>query len=323
MDHIKCASFELPFKEDEQFGNVMILDMLKYLEDEDILHKAEDTFFWNSDTYPAENVSLRSAIPENVVIINTTDGKNEVIGEVDKGSAPYLVFEGAIYIHLGNQYEVERLDYAGGKAYVKEAKVNYYTDAIAKTDLEVLTVDKSASLDNYKKYYCNVSIKTVVPKFKKIKFFSHENIGYGEIDLPETEIQTYAAALVFKNEFLSSFVDVERFSEVMLGIANLLRNISPLHIICDYHDIRTVEQKKSPFFELPCIFLYDIYPGGIGLSDKLFDKIETILKEILNVVKECECGSGCPSCIGPAEEFEKETKWNIIKILKKLGSPPD
>ncbi len=101
-------------------------------------------------------------------------------------------------------------------------------------------------------------------------------------------------------------------------MANLLRNISPLHIICDYNDIRTVEQKKSPFFESPTIFIYDIYPGGIGLSEKLFQNIEMILKEILSVVKECECKAGCPSCIGPAEEFARETKWNIIKLLNLL-----
>ena len=318
MDHIKCAAFELPFKETEKFGSVVVTEMLDYLEEEDVLHKAEDTYYWNSDSYPAENVSLRSAMPENVVIINTTESKNEVIGEVDKDSAPYLVFEGAIYIHLGSQYKVERLDYEDGKAYVKEVKVNYYTDAIAKTDLEVLKVDNSMSCDNYKKHYCNVSIKTIVPKYKKIKFFSHENIGYGEISLPETEMQTYAAALVIKEEFLQSIVDMERFSEVLLGVANLLRNISPLHIICDYNDIHTVEQKKSPFFESPTIFIYDIYPGGIGLSEKLFRNIEVILKEILSVVKECECKAGCPSCIGPSEEFVKETKWNIIKLLNLL-----
>ena len=255
MDHIKCASFELPFQEDERFGNVVVRDMLKYLEDEDILHKAEKTYYWNSDSYPAENVSLRSAIPENVIIINTTEAKNEVIGEVDKDSAPYLVFEGAIYIHLGSQFKVKELDYQDGKAYVEEVKVNYYTDAITKTELEVLNIDKSISLDNYKKHYCNVSIKTIVPKFKKIKFFTHENIGYGEIDLPETEMQTYAAAIVFKDEFLSSVVEIERFSEVLMGIADLLRNIAPLHIICDYHDIRTVEQKKSTFFHSPTIFI--------------------------------------------------------------------
>ncbi len=318
MDHIKCASFELPFKENEKFGNVVVNEMMNYLEEEDVLHKSEVTYYWNSDSYPAENVSLRSAIPENVVIINTTESKNEVIGEVDKGSAPYLVFEGAIYLHLGNQYEVEKLNYEEGKAYVKEVKANYYTDAITKTDLEVLKVDNSTSCDNYRKHYCNVSIKTVVTKYKKIKFLSHENIGYGEINLPETEMQTYAAALVIKEEFLRSIVEMERFSEVLLGVANLLRNISPLHVICDYNDIRAVEQKKSPFFESPTIFIYDIYPGGIGLSEKLFQNIEMILKEILSVVKECDCKAGCPSCIGPAEEFAKETKWNIIKLLNLL-----
>jgi len=318
MDHIKCASFELPFKEKEFFGKNIVNEMLDYLEDETVLHKAEDTYYWNSDSYPAENVSLRSAIAENVVIINTTDGKNEVVGEVDKESALFLVFEGAIYIHLGNQYKVEKLDYKDGKAYVKEVKVNYYTDAITKTDLEVLKVDRSESFRNYRKHYCNVSIKTMVTKYKKIKFLSHENIGYGEISLPQIEMQTYAAALVINEEFLNSFIKMEHFSEVLLGIGNLMRNIAPLHIICDYSDIRTVEEKKSHFFESPVLFIYDIYPGGIGLSEKLFNNIEMIIKEILKVVRECECTGGCPSCIGPSEEFTKETKWNIIKLLSQI-----
>ncbi|MBU1077938.1 MAG: DEAD/DEAH box helicase, partial [Spirochaetes bacterium] len=249
MDQIKCAAFELPFKEDERFGRVIVKDMLDYLQEEDIVHKADDTYYWNSDSYPAESVSLRSAMTDNVVIINTTEGKNEVIGEVDKESAPFLVFEGAIYIHLGAQYKVEKLDYEQGKAYVQEAKVNYYTDAIPKTDIEVLSVDQSLPGIDYKKNYCSVSIKTVVPKYKKIKFLSHENIGFGDINLPQTEIQTYAAAIVMKEEFLRSIIEVERFSEVLLGVASLLRNIVPLHVICDYNDIRTLGQKKSVFFE--------------------------------------------------------------------------
>ncbi len=318
IDQIKCAAFELPFKKNERFGSMVVNDMLDYLQEEEVIHKAEDTYYWNSDSYPAESVSLRSAMADNVVIINTTAEKNEVIGEVDRESAPFLVFEGAIYIHLGNQYKVEKLDYQQGKAYVQEVKVNYYTDAITKTDIEVLNVDSSDSCGKYKKHYCSVSIKTVIPKFKKIKFLTHENIGYGEINLPQTEIQTYAAALVIQEEFLNTIIEIEKFSEVLLGVSNLIRNIAPLHIICDYNDIRTVEQKKSLFFHEPTIFIYDIYPGGIGLSEKLFSKIKDILKEILNVVSLCECKFGCPSCIGPADEFSEKTKWNIIKLLNLL-----
>ncbi|MDD5067789.1 MAG: DEAD/DEAH box helicase [bacterium] len=319
MDHIKCAAFELPFRENERFGNSVVNDIMDYLEKQDIVHKAEETFYWNSDSYPAESVSLRSAMTENVVIINTTDNKNEVIGEVDRASAPFLLFEEAVYIHLAGQFKVEKLDLESGKAYVKEVSVNYYTDAIAKSDIAVLKIDKTVDAVPYRKHYCSVSIKTVVPKYKKIRFLNHENIGYGDIHLPQTEMQTYASALELREEFLKEKVEnPERFSEVLMGMANLIRNISPLHIICDYSDIRTVEQRKSDFFNNPVIFVYDAYPGGVGLSEKLYQNMEFLLKEILKIVSTCECRYGCPSCIGPADEFSKETKGNVIRLLQAL-----
>lgn len=318
MDHIKCAQFELPFKTNEYFGNIVVNDILDYLVGEDIVHKSEDTYYWNSSSYPAESVSLRSANTGNVVIVDTTENEN-IIGEVDKGSAPFIVFEEAIYIHSGTQYKVEKLDFENGKAYVKEVKVNYYTDAIAKSDIEVLNIDKRIEGTNYQKVYASVSIKTIVPKYKKIKFLTHENIGFGDIDLPETEIQTYAAAIIFNEEDLKNNINIEKLSEILMGIANLIRNLAPLHIICDYNDIRTSEQKKSPFFNNPTIYVYDVYPGGIGLSEKLFDKIEFLFKEIGKIVNECECKYGCPSCIGPSEEFARETKWNVIKLLSLIN----
>ncbi len=319
MDQIKCAAFELPFQKNERFGHVVVNDILDYLSEKEIVHEADNTYYWNSDSYPAETVSLRSALNENVIIINTTDNKNEVIGEMDKGSAPFMLFEEAIYIHLGNQYKVEKLDLDSGKAYVKEASVNYYTDAITKSDIEVLNVDQQEDNEKYRKHYCSVSIKTVVPKFKKIKFLDHENIGYGEIHLPQTEIQTYAMALMFKEETLKNYLNLEKLSEILLGLGNLIRNIEPLYIICDYQDIRTVEQKKSIFYNAPVIFVYDIYPGGIGLSEKLYQEIELLLKEVLKIVSTCECKFGCPSCIGPTQEFSNETKGNVIKLLQSLG----
>lgn len=318
MDHIKCAAFELPFREKERFGPSAISDMLDYLEQERVVHKSGDTWYWNADSYPAESVSLRSAMTDNVVIVNTTDNRDTVIGEVDRASAPYLLFEEAIYIHLGNQYKVEKLDLESGKAYVKEVSVNYYTDAIAKSDIEVLKVDKTGDMGRARKHYLSVSIKTVVPKFKKIKFINHENIGYGDIHLPQTEMQTYAIALEFREEMMGNVCGTERLSEILMGIANLLRNIAPLYIICDFSDIRTSEQRKSDFFNNPALFVYDAYPGGVGLSEKLYGSLDLLLREILKAVSQCECRYGCPSCIGPADEFAKETKGNVIKALQSL-----
>ena len=188
MSHLKCAAFELPFTSDEKFGTDATQQLLQYLRDERVLRETDGKYYWMQDVYPADEISLRNANPNNVVIVNTSDN-NRIIGEVDLFSAPLLVHKDAIYIHESQQYQVDELDWEGKKAFVSATDSDYYTDAIAKTDLKVLDILENRE-GTYHTFFGEVAVITVATAFKKVKFFTHENVGMGKIYLPEMEMHS-------------------------------------------------------------------------------------------------------------------------------------
>jgi len=314
-DHIKCAAFELPFTEGAPFGKKNISEILEYLERKDVLHREEEKYYWTESSYPAENISLRTAESGNFVIINTTKNKDEVIGEMDRTSVPYFLFEGAIYIHGSAQFKVARLDYEGRKAYVEEAEVNYYTDAIAKTDIKPLDVFKESKRGKTSRIYGEILVRTIVPKFKKIKFDTHENIGYGDINLPEEQMHTHSASFLFDDDFFGDMQVTER-QETLLSLSYLLENIAPLYLLCDIRDIRCYSNIKDTNYEKSALFLYDRYPGGIGLAEKIYDIYTDVFKSALDLVAKCPCPEGCPSCIGP--HSRSGIKAKVLSCLRNM-----
>ncbi|GKU79344.1 DEAD/DEAH box helicase [Paenibacillus sp. L3-i20] len=167
IDHVKCAAYELPFRQGDTFGSESLEDMMEFLVDEKVLHKAGGRWFWMEQSFPAHNISLRSAAQENFVIIDMTND-NRVLGEVDRFSAPTLIHEEAIYIHEGVQYQVEKLDYPEKKAYVREVDVDYYTDANVAVELKVLHVDKEKEAGELIRQYGEVTLNAKATIFKKI-----------------------------------------------------------------------------------------------------------------------------------------------------------
>ncbi len=309
--HLKCAAFELPFHKDEVMGVETTAEILDYLQSRGVLRYSADRWHWSSEIYPATEVSLRSASPDNFVILNTSNG-NRVIGEVDYFSAPMLLHPEAIYIHLGNQYQVQELDWEGKKAYVKEDKVDYYTDAETKADLKVIEVNQSSEPISWGE----VSITNVTVLFKKIKFETHENVGSGKLAMPEIEMHTTS----FWQEFPEEIGEELGFGRANLGaslrgMANVLQIIAPIYLMCDARDLRAVSQVKSTFSEKPTIYIYETVPGGVGYAQKLFRVAPEILAAAKGLVHDCHCESGCPSCVGPAIEVGKEGKANVLKLL--------
>ena len=188
--HIMCAAFELPFEDGEVFGPNTLPELLKYMEEAKLLRHVQNRWYWMSEQFPANAISLRTSTNENFVIIDISDPKHSVIGETDWFSAPMLLHEEAIYIHEGNQYQVEKLDYTEKKAYVRRVDVDYYTDANLAVDLKVLEVFKEDESQTIGRYWGDVMISALVTMFKKIKLLTHENIGAGHVNLPETEMHT-------------------------------------------------------------------------------------------------------------------------------------
>jgi DEAD/DEAH box helicase domain-containing protein len=326
-DHVKCACFELPFRDgqiesgEEPFGEDA-LAALESLEEEGIVRHAAGRWHWADRSYPAEGISLRSATADNVVIIDVTQGRNQVIGEMDRPSAKELVFVNAVYMHRGRQYLVEALDIANRKCLVREAEVNYFTDGLVKTDIKVLSEDERFSYpeitgpevspgQNGESIACGVAngvlgdvlVRSQVAKFKKIRFHTHENIGYGDIDLPEEEMQTRALALLFGPETSGGALlkkkDGVAIGSILSGMGTLIRLIAPMFLLCDPRDLGIAERVKDPHFGVPALFVYDKYPGCTGLSEALARRAGELFGSILRVVERCPCKSGCPSCVGP------------------------
>jgi DEAD/DEAH box helicase domain-containing protein len=317
MSHLKCAAFELPFEATERFGLDATIELLEYLEEHNVLHRQNGRYYWTSEVYPAEEVSLRSASPENVVIVDTTSQDHKVIGEVDLFTAPLLVHEEAIYIHQSQQYHVDKLDWERRKAYVHQVDVDYYTDAEVKTDIKVLEIFEETALPVGKKAHGEVSVTTTPTMYKKIKFHTHENVGYGKISLPELELHTtsYMWELPFEVEQEVREAGLD-FGAGMKGLGNVMGTVAPIYLMCDPKDIRSIPMLRSPFHRLPTLYIYDAYPGGVGFSEKLYELHPTLLKAAKELVEQCRCESGCPSCVGPVLEVGETGKQSTLKILE-------
>lgn len=315
VDHIKCAAYELPFKKGETFGGLDVEDVLDYLIDQKVLTFSGGKYHWMSDSFPAHNISLRSASQENVIIIDQSNPKREVIGEMDTFSAMTLLHDEAIYIHQGIQYQVEKLDWEEKKAYVREVEVDYYTDANLAVQLKVLEVDKSRTKQDVVIEFGDVAVSAMATIFKKIKFETHENIGSGPIHLPEQILHT-SSSWISLNEDLSEMTE-ERMEEGLIGMAHTLKNLIPMFVMCDPNDVHVVPQVKSSHTGKPTLFFYDRYPGGVGLSDELYNKMEALLKEARLTIEHCPCEIGCPSCIG-TDVQSKTGKFDAIRLLNEF-----
>jgi DEAD/DEAH box helicase domain-containing protein len=306
-DHVKCACFELPFTDEElESGGSYCQNAkaaLEYLEEAGIVRHTAEKWHWANRSYPAEGVSLRSAGADNVVIIDVTDGRNSVIGEMDRPSAKEMIFVNAVYIHRGRQYMVELLDIENRKCHVREAEVNYFTDGLVKTDIKVLTEDEKFVYAGGEGVLSDVLVRSQVTKFKKLRFRTHENIGYGDISLPEEEIQTRGLALLFAPESKGGKVlaemDEQGVGEALSGAGTLIRNIASVFLLCDPRDLGIAERVRDPHFSVPALYIYDKYPGGTGLTENLAQRIDMLLRAILEAVERCPCKNGCPSCVGP------------------------
>ncbi len=321
MDHLKCAAFELPFSETLErleddgtqgvpAGEAVSLESpageaLSFLEEDGILRRTGGRWYWSSQGYPSEGVSLRSASSDNVVIIDRSGGGSRVIGEMDRPGAKELIFDNAVYIHLGRQYLVEKLDLENRSCHVVEKSVDYWTDSIVKTDLSVLTEDVTGPLGpgSAASYcLCDVLVRSQAEKFKKLRFHTHENIGYGEIHLPPEEMQTRSIALVFGEaspggQVLAAIPETAK-AAVIGAAGKLIRDIAPVFLMCDPRDLGLSERVRDPHFNAPAIFIYDRYPGGTGLAEGLVDKLDVVIRAARDRLGACSCADGCPSCIG-------------------------
>ena len=317
LNHVKCAAYELPFEEDERYAGLEDTpELLGYLEEQSILRKVGGRYYWMAEEFPQAGISLRSASDQNFLVVDITDPKkHRVIGEMDRFTVPMLLHKHAIYMHEGTQYQVEELDFEGKKGYVRRVDVGYYTDADLTTSLKVLDEFESEPAGPWVRARGEVLVSSIVTVFKKIRFDTHENLGWGPVTLPELEMQTTACWWTLPDE-LEERYEREPLKNAMVGLAHLIRHIAPMHLMCAPQDVNVVYHVKDPFTHKPTIYLYDSVPGGIGLSDRIYEMDRALLDRAREMLLACPCTDGCPGCVGAAAgSGAKETLKQILGEL--------
>ncbi|MHB2016795.1 MAG: DEAD/DEAH box helicase [Candidatus Xenobia bacterium] len=332
VSHVKCAAFEMPFADGEKFGRAEVREILEYLGEEHVLHHAQGKWYWNQDVYPADTISLRSVSNENFVIMDM-DVQNRVIAEVDYKSAPSTVYPEAIYLCEGQPYHVKHLDYAQHRVYVRKIDAEYYTEAITNTSVKILDIFEATARE-----HGEVHVAWRVSGFKKIKFATRENVGYGEVGLPDQEMQTTSYWFTLREATFERLPYTRsELLDGVSGIGYLLHSLAPLYLMCDMQDVgHCVGDRNGRWFAggpakpqpadgerfEPTIFLYDNYPGGIGFSPQLYDLHDKLLKHALRVVADCACSGGCPSCVGPINEAGLRAREVARALLLRLVRTP-
>jgi DEAD/DEAH box helicase domain-containing protein len=342
IQHLKCGAFELPFRRGEQYGTLDADDTssaLEFLVAHKVLHETSGTFHWAADAYPANNVSLRSIGWDNVVIIDAEHDKT--IAEIDWRGAHTMVHEQAIYQHDGECWQVEKFDYENHKAFVRKVKPDYWTDAMTYTTVSVMEEFGTGHLPNERAVidppsddawptgWGEVSVVEKVVGYKKIKFYTHENAGYGDVRLPEMQMHTTSFWLTVP-ESVCQQIPQGRAAAIdgLRGAGIALETVSTLALMCDPRDLgctlgdtaldedaaptetgsdlppalppvpRKMRGGPQPGYS-PTLFLYEHTPGGIGLAERIFEQREVLLARALRLVESCPCDFGCPACVGP------------------------
>jgi DEAD/DEAH box helicase domain-containing protein len=317
LSHIQCAAYELPFHDGDLFGVETTGEILAYLEENEILHHSDGVWHWMSDSFPAQEISLRTASADNVVIIEQGPPAH-VIGEIDRISAPTMVHEEAIYIHEGQQFQVEKLDLEEKKAYVRAVDVDYYTDAEQAVQVKLLEVFESED----GRSHGEVEITYLPTIFKKIKLHTHENVGWGRIHLSEDPFHTSSYWVCVPSHIAATLPKPELESG-LLGVSYVLGQVAPLFLMCDPRDLSAWPELRAVSTECPTVFLYDRVPEGIGFSRRLYQVHRQLLGNAIHLVSRCGCERGCPSCVGARHEFDRNAKMCTLQLLGiLLGEAP-
>lgn len=345
FDHIRCASFELPFIEGEAFGTIDPLVFLEALVEAGVLYLEAGRWEWIADSYPANSVSLRAVADGNFVVVDRSDCKQQIIAEVDYSAAALTLYEGAIHMVQSTPYQVEQLDWEGRKAYVTRTFVDYYTDSIDYTKLKVLDGFDGGAAGVGDSHHGEVHVVRRVAGYKKIRYYTHENIGYGPVNLPDQELHTTAVWWQLPQAtLLQAFANRQDALDGFLGAANALHIVATVAVMADAHDLqKSVGSGDGSWFAMadasghgqlrieagmegnvellqsfvPTVYLYDNFPGGVGLSEPLWRRQGELVQRALELVDGCDCKAGCPACVGPVLAAQEEGNGDNPRSLAR------
>jgi DEAD/DEAH box helicase domain-containing protein len=322
IQHLKCAAFELPFERGEAFGSLNpaeTADAMSFLAQHNVVHDAGGTFHWAADAYPANDVSLRSVGWDNVVIIDAA--RDKCIAELDWRSAHTMLHEQAIYQHDGECWQVERFDRDNRKAFVREVEPDYWTSAMTYTKVSILEDVATGPIakGSWAAGWGEICVIEKVVGYKKIKFFTHENAGYGDVRLPEMQMHTTAFWVTLPGWAQAGpHVDRAAAIDALRGLGTALKTVATLALMADPRDLGAALADPEPAegFPLgyrPTLFLYEQVPGGTGLAERIWEQRETLLAGTLRMIATCPCEAGCPACVGPGDASRKAVALRLLQ----------
>ena len=342
VPHLKCAAYELPFAPQEAYGHLdaqETAETLDCLAEAGVLHGRGGRYHYVGDAFPAQEVQLRGPLDENFLVVDEPTGT--ILAEVDYQDAPQELHDQAIYQLEGQQYEVRRLDHDARKAHVTRAQVDYYTDALTQTRVRVLETHEAVEAAAWGE----VHVLQRVVGFKKIKLHTQENVGYGEVCQPDREMHSMALWLTTSVEAMARVpASPGEWAEASLAAAYALHSTAALLLMSEPRDLgRAVGDARSGWFAVsgrrsrgsyqrpgegqdllegtvPTIFLFDRYPGGTGLAERLYDERAELLSRAHAMIARCGCARGCPACIGPGgSPGAKRLARGLLELLLHGG----
>jgi DEAD/DEAH box helicase domain-containing protein len=295
--HLASAAFERPLREadDETYWGDDLADGVRDLVVDDRLRVRDGAAYWQGRGSPAPGIGLRSGSSQEFRI---ADGDGRVIGTIDGARAFETVHPGAIYLHLGQQYRVTRLDLADCVAWVEPIDVDEYTQARSHMDVTVLSVQREAVVGRASLYLGMIEVASQVTGFELRNSRTRKRVRRVPLDLPASRLETQAFWYTVTDEVLGAArVSPEEVPGALHAVEHAGIGILPLFAICDRWDVGGVSTAFQADTGLPSIFIYDGYPGGIGIAEMGFANGRRHLEATRAVIERCRCTRGCPSCV--------------------------
>ena len=299
VGHLKCATSELPLSNDraETFG-AYASAVLEVLQEDECVKRIDDNWYWASSDYPSASVNLRNIAGPVYTIQDESQGER-VIGTLDEISAMSQLYSHAVYIHGAETYFVNRLDIEQKIAFVERKDLDYYTQSVQTSEIRIDETEAEKEWRGGLLGYGDVTVTTSIPMFKKIRFHSRDSLGFEKLELPPQLLETVAFWFAPPEELAEQMKEQNLLmGEALIGIANVLVEVAPLFVMCDTQDIGTVVDAKN--LNRSAVFLHDRYPGGMGFARRCLDQFDNIFRTIADVIGDCGCEDGCPSCVGSA-----------------------
>ena len=319
--HLTCAAYEMPLtsRDQELFGPAFA-EAVPSLQNEGVLEYRRNRWYYPSDDYPAEKVSIRSIASETYSLLDESDGR--LLEEVEATKAFYGIHPGAIHLHQGDAYLVTELNLETRIALAKLVDVNYYTQPREINELRIVNCWRQRDLQNTSAYYGQLQVTEQVVGYKRKQQFTDTVLGEETLDLPAQSFDT--TGLWF--DLPPSVREWLRQPGLDLhgglhAVEHAAIGVLPLFAMCDRQDIGGLSTPNHPDTGRPQIFIYDGYPGGVGITEKGFALLRQLWEATLRTIEECPCEAGCPSCIHSPKcgnNNEPLDKRAAVVILKAL-----